>query len=303
MLGWFREIDRILRGDVTRPTELAAGTIHVPLRPVSAAAVLLGLIYGFFMGWFALVNRRPWVTDQNLQQVLAATLKVPLLFLLTLGVTFPSLYVFNALVGSRLTLGSVFRLLMAALGVTLAVLASFGPIVAFFSLSTENYSFMVLLNVVLFAVAGVLGLAFLLQTLRRLSAALSAEFGWGAGAASTGETASPVPPGQAWPVPPGQGPPVSPAQMHPGQGAPAAPWATPLGTSLGALDQVAGVRRQPAVAWVFRCWVLIFALVGAQMSWVLRPFIGNPKLPFEWFRPRSSNFFEAVFHTIESLFR
>jgi hypothetical protein len=42
--------------------------------------------------------------------------KVPLLFGLTLLVTFPSLYVFNALVGSQLTLSSVLRLIVAADG-------------------------------------------------------------------------------------------------------------------------------------------------------------------------------------------
>ncbi len=46
-----------------------------------------------------------------------------------------------------------------------------GPIVAFFSLSTTSHPFMVLLNVVVFAVSGILGLAFLVQTLHRLSVA------------------------------------------------------------------------------------------------------------------------------------
>ena len=43
-------------------------------------------------------------------------------------------------------------------------------------------------------------------------------------------------------------------------------------------------------------------LVGAQMSWVLRPFIGNPTLPFEWFRERKGKFFIAVFKAIINLF-
>ena len=105
----------------------------------------------------------------NALQVVASMVKVPLLFYLTLLVTLPSLYVFNALVGSRLTLGTVVRLLVASLGVMVAVLASLGPIVAFFSVSTASYPFMLLFNVVVFAVAGVLGLSFLLQTLHRLS--------------------------------------------------------------------------------------------------------------------------------------
>ena len=95
--------------------------------------------------------------------------KIPLLFYLTLLVTLPSLYVFNALVGSRLTLATVVRLLVASLGVMVTVLASLGPIVAFFSVSTTSYPFMLLFNVVVCGVSGGLGLSFLLQTLHRLS--------------------------------------------------------------------------------------------------------------------------------------
>lgn len=80
-------------------------------------------------------------------------------------VTFPSLYVFNALVGSRLKGGSVLRLLVAAAGVMLAVMASLGPIVAFFAVSTTSYEFMKLLNVAVGVIAGGLGMAFMLRTL------------------------------------------------------------------------------------------------------------------------------------------
>ena len=87
-------------------------------------------------------------------QIVASMVKVPLLFYLTLLVTLPSLYVFNALVGSRLTLATVVRLLVASLGVMVAVLASLGPIVAFFSVSTTSYPFMLLFNVVVCGVSG-----------------------------------------------------------------------------------------------------------------------------------------------------
>ena len=80
-------------------------------------------------------------------QVVASMVKVPALFFLTLLVTLPSLYVFNALVGSRLTLAAVVKLLLATLGVIVAVLASLGPIVAFFSVSTTSYPFILLFNV------------------------------------------------------------------------------------------------------------------------------------------------------------
>jgi hypothetical protein len=37
------------------------------------------------------------------------------------------------------------------------------------------------------------------------------------------------------------------------------------------------------------------------MGWVLRPFIGDPNQPFTWFRPRESNFFEAVLNALHTL--
>jgi hypothetical protein len=199
-------------------------------------------------------------------QVLASMLKVPLLFYLTLLVTFPSLYVFNALVGSRLSLGTVVRLLVASLGVLVTVLSSLGPIVAFFSVSTASYPFMLLFNVVVYTVAGMLGMAFLLQTLHRLSVVDS----------------RPLSPG-------------SPAQ-------PTSPESLVFDEPSGALEPLENRVLSKHVKTVFRLWVIVFALVGAQMAWVLRPFVGNPNSPFTWFRPRASNFFQAVFQTLQSLF-
>ncbi len=42
--------------------------------------------------------------------------------------------------------------------------------------------------------------------------------------------------------------------------------------------------------------------VGAQMAWILRPFIGTPDLPFTLFRDRESNFFLGVTESIRQLF-
>ncbi|HUU95987.1 MAG TPA: hypothetical protein VM487_09610, partial [Phycisphaerae bacterium] len=141
---------------------------------------------------------------------------------------------------------------------------------------TENYSFMVLLNVLLFAVAGLLGLGFLLQTLHRLSIVGT----------------------EAPPPPPAGNADAGNAAGEGGHGHEKPDVRDPE----GALDQIEGQVLGPHVRSVFRCWVVIFALVGAQMSWVLRPFIGDPAQPFEWFRQRQSNFFEALWHTIVSLF-
>ena len=68
----------------------------------------------------------------------------------TLAVAFPSLYVFSALADSRLTFANTLRLMLAAVVVDLALLASLGPVTGFFALSTESYRFMIVLNVVFF---------------------------------------------------------------------------------------------------------------------------------------------------------
>jgi hypothetical protein len=165
LLRWLRALDQLLRGETTRLSALKSGRLEIPLRGLALLIVLLGVTYGACMGVFALLRE----AGPEWRQLAAAVVKVPALFLLTLAITFPSLYVFNALVGSRLRFLDVLRLLIAGIAVTLAVLASFGPITAFFSVSTTSYPFMVLLNVLMFAIGGLLGLSFLLQTLHRLS--------------------------------------------------------------------------------------------------------------------------------------
>lgn len=35
---------------------------------------------------------------------------------------------------------------------------------------------------------------------------------------------------------------------------------------------------------IVRLWVILYALVGTQMAWTPRPFVGAPSLPFELFR-------------------
>ena len=273
MRQWFKELDGLLRGDSTQLEVLKQGGIAVPAGGLCAVAVILGLAYGACMGCFALFREGGPVWSQ----FLATMLKVPLLFLLTLLVTFPSLYVFNALAGSRLDLLQVLRLLVAALAVNLTVLASLGPISAFFAASTTSYSFMVLLNVVVFGVAGAFGLLFLLRTLHRLVVANDEPI--------TESKAPPSPPPASSATPP-------PLELPP----------RAKGKE-SAIDPLEGRLMGRHETLVFRCWMVVFALVGSQMGWVLRPFLGNPDLEFTWFRGRGSSFFESVLHHLGQLFQ
>jgi hypothetical protein len=49
---------------------------------------------------------------------------------------------------------------------------------------------------------------------------------------------------------------------------------------------------------VVRLWILIYAFVGSQMAWTLRPFIGAPGLQFELFRQLGGSFYANVFVSI-----
>ncbi|MEN6309894.1 MAG: hypothetical protein ABFD91_19270 [Anaerohalosphaeraceae bacterium] len=276
MLKWLKQLDQILRGEATKPALLKDSQFDIPIAGLCVCLIILSAFFGACIGSFNLLH--PLDKDAVLtfkdvwMQTVASAIKMPLLFTLTLLITLPSLYVFNAINGSRLSLMSVLRLLIASLGVLIAVLASLGPIIIFFSLCTTSYSFMQLLNVAVCTVSGSLGLAFLLRTLNRL----------------------------ILPQP----------QESPAMSAPKVPEITipatlpdgtiPLRSLTGPLERTAPTDRKAKS--IFRVWTIVFALVGAQMSWVLRPFIGSPHLPFEWLRHREGNFFMAVIQAIQNMF-
>jgi hypothetical protein len=44
------------------------------------------------------------------------------------------------------------------------------------------------------------------------------------------------------------------------------------------------IARRPVHRWLLGIWLLLYAFVGIQMGWVLRPFIGDPARPVEFFR-------------------
>jgi len=266
------DIDRLLRGGYTRKEDLQAGRIDVPVRTLVYACLVLGAFYGLMMGLYALSVR----DTEGVRQLVATALKVPLLFLLTLLVTFPSLYVSSALCRMRIRGADTLRLLLGAIAVHLAVLASLGPVTAFFTLSTDSYPFMKVLNVFFFAVSGLVGLAFLHQALTTVLE-------------DPDEVRAPDPP-----KPPAGG------EEEPDPDAPQASAPQP------AAHQVrARIRTSPQTVLsrrVFTVWLLIYGTVGAQMGWILRPFIGSPDLPVEWFRERESNIVLDFFKSLGELF-
>ena len=55
------------------------------------------------------------------------------------------------------------------------------------------------------------------------------------------------------------------------------------------------IRRDGRHLWMLRTWIFIYVFVGIQMAWVLRPFVGDPRRPVQFFREDSwSNAYEFV---------
>jgi hypothetical protein len=52
---------------------------------------------------------------------------------------------------------------------------------------------------------------------------------------------------------------------------------------------------------ILRFWLGLYAFVGSQLGWTLRPFFGSPGMPFELFRDRDSNFYLSVWNSIRAL--
>lgn len=306
---FFSTIDDLLRGNLTRKEDLAAGRIDVPVRTLVVAGVLLGATYGVTMGLFAPLR----AANPSFGQLLATAAKVPLLFFLTLVVTYPSLYVVSAMFDSKLRHRETLRLLLAAMGANLALLASLGPVTAFFTLCTDSYAFMVVLNVLFFVIAGVVGLGFLQRALNSVfdepprppvESPASPFAPTGAPAVATESPADAPSSESGGGEEADAGPRDAPTSALPPSAIPSPPEQP---RSFGASSSYASkpqAAQSGAARHVFNLWIVIYSIVGAQMGWVLRPFIGAPDLPFELFRSeRESNFFAAVAEALGKLFQ
>jgi hypothetical protein len=99
----------------------------------------------------------------SVPQTAASLIKLPTLFLATLAICAPSLHFFNVLFGSNQTVTQTIALILTAISTTAVLLFSLAPITLFFLLSSSEYVFFKLLNVVFFVISGGLGVMFLKQ--------------------------------------------------------------------------------------------------------------------------------------------
>lgn len=170
-------------------------------------------------------------STHSLWQALSSAVKLPLLFLITLAICIPTLYIFSVLFGSNQRLQQNVALVLSAITVTAVLLLSFAPITFFFMLTTSGYQFFKLLNVLFFAISGTVGMVFLGQGMRIVSSA----------------------------------------------------------------DEQSESRMR---GLLFYLWIFLYAFVGSQMAWTLRPFVGYPGSRFELVRQLGGNFYADIFASL-----
>ncbi len=233
MNSFFLQADSVLRSgtrqasneQADRAAERDAATQDsIPDDAVTRGVMLLGCIllfgafYGAVMGTFGGV--RP-------QQVLFSAIKVPLLLVVTGGLSVPSFFVLYSLWGLRGDFGPVLRALLSTQAALAVVLASLAPFTLLFYLSSSHYEGALLFNGAMFGVAS----ASAQLLLRRLCRPL--------------------------------------------------------------------MQRDPRHRKLLWGWLVVYAFIGIQLGWVLRPFVGSPNNPTAFFRADSlSNAYEALLHTV-----
>jgi hypothetical protein len=167
-------------------------------------------------------------------QALSSAVKLPALYLITLLICLPALYFSNIIFGSRRTFAQHLVLVLTAVSVTSVLLFSFAPITLFFLITTNNYQFLILLNVVIFALTGFIGISSLYNA---TNIVLEQE------------------------------------------------------------DDSSKIRQK-----ILQSWLFLYAFVGSQLGWTLRPFFGTPGSIFQLFREREGNFYLSVIQALAYIF-
>ena len=181
------------------------------------------LLYGIIMGSY-----------NSFVQCIATGLKMPVLVFLSLLICFPAFYAIQFMIGSRLSLIQMLSIVLSGFIVFSTIAVSFSPIIVFFMVTGDNYSFIKLLHVTILAFSGIFAMRTIIRGLRHSCEKMN---------------------------------------VYP-----------KLGLK------------------VFKIWILIFAFVGMQLGWNLRPFVGSRDMPFELFRAKEGNFYLAVIQSVGDIF-
>jgi hypothetical protein len=249
----------------------------------AASLALYGTVLGASYGW---------------QQALSSLIKLPLLFLATLAICLPTLYLFNLVFGARLSMVQAVALILVSITVTAVLTLAFAPISLFFLITAQSYQFFKLLNVGILMLTALVGLRFLVEGMRTLNdrqemarmlagPALAAAPPNGTPATDTSAAADAAAPAAL---------PSADASALP-----ATRTATLTATRPTTRPEQVRVPAGQASMGLLYIWIVLFGFVGTQLAWTLRPFFGDPGRPFGLFREIGGTFYADVFRTIGHL--
>jgi hypothetical protein len=256
------------------------------LRMLLSSAISLaayGAVLGASNGWL---------------QALVSTVKLPLLFLATLAICLPTLYLFNLVFGARLSVLQTCALIMVAITVTAVLTFAFAPISLFFLITAQSYAFFKLLNVAILALTALIGLRFLISGMRALNEHVLVE------SRLSNEVAVPAPQERELVSATVGGASDSVTRPRKNGDAPTAPQIhdpKPKGAAAKARAPQPPAGERPASMLLLYIWILLFDFVGTQLAWTLRPFFGSPGAPFELFRDIEGTFYGNILDTLSIL--
>jgi len=116
---------------------------------------ILTFLYGIMMGSY-----------HSFLQSMVAGAKVTFLFLSSVLICFPSFFVIQQVLGSKMTLRQMVIIVLSGFVLTAAIAFSFCPIVILFQITGGNYHFLQLLHVAIFVFSGIFGMRLMVEALK-----------------------------------------------------------------------------------------------------------------------------------------
>lgn len=116
---------------------------------------IFSFIYGLIMGSY-----------NGIVQSLVTSIKIPVLIFLSLFICFPAFYVIQFMLGSRMSVLHMANMILSGFIVFTTIALSFSPIVLFFMITGNNYSFLKLLHVAIYVFAGIFGMRTIINGLK-----------------------------------------------------------------------------------------------------------------------------------------
>lgn len=258
-----------------RPTFLdeIRRNIKIQRKSVSllVSSCLFFAIYGAIIG-----SSSSWL------QAISSAIKLPALYLITLVICLPTLFFFDILFSSKLGFSQYFVLLLTTMSTISVLLFSFAPITLFFLISIHDYGFFLLLNVAIFALTGFIGVRLFYNGMQKIS-------------------------NDSQPLIASELSPYEQIQDEEPRRLPEREQTSKrlvMATDASAVDRTTLAKKDDLYATrvrLLKFWLVLYALVGSQLGWTLRPFFGAPGETFQLFRAIEGNFYSTVWRTFLSL--